>query len=147
MLRNFILLLTGVLLANTLIVRDIPTTSFTEKEVLCLAKNIYHEARGESYRGQLAVAVVTLNRVNSKKYSNNICGVVYERKQFSWTLLKKRNITDMKAWNTANSVAIDAISKYSELKQFKATHYHHVSINPKWKLTKVAKIGNHIFYA
>lgn len=147
MLRNFILLLTGVLLANTLLVKDAPTTSFTEKDVLCLAKNIYHEARGESYKGQLAVAVVTLNRVNSKKYSNNICDVVYERKQFSWTLLKKRNITDMKAWNTANSVAIDAISKYNELKQFKATHYHHVSINPRWKLTKIAKIGNHIFYA
>lgn len=146
MLRNFIILLTGILLTSTLVTRDIPTTSFTEKEVLCLAKNIYHEARGESYKGQLAVAVVTLNRVNSKKYSNNICDVVYERKQFSWTLLKKRNITDRKAWDIANSVAIDAISKYNELKHFKATHYHHVSINPKWKLTKVAKIGNHIFY-
>lgn len=110
------------------------------KQLNCLAKNIYHEARGEPYEGQLAVALVTLNRATS----NSICETVYKYKQFSWTL-KPKNITEYDAWMQSNEIAYHAIlnkNKYT----FKATHYHSVTVNPRWRLKKLKKIGKHIFY-
>lgn len=55
-----------------------------EDELQCLAKNIYHEARGESKAGKLAVAHVTLNRVHSSKFPNTVCGVVYDAVYSKW---------------------------------------------------------------
>ena len=55
-------------------------------EMHCLAKNIYFEARGESNRGKVAVANVTMNRVDSPHYPNSICGVVYQAKHSTWWL-------------------------------------------------------------
>ena len=55
------------------------------ESILCLAMNIYHEARGESIEGQIAVAVVTMNRVKESKWPNTPCEVVWQNKQFSWT--------------------------------------------------------------
>ena len=55
------------------------------KQHNCLALNIYHEARGERVEGQIAVAHVTMNRVNHEKWPSTICEVVYQPKQFSWT--------------------------------------------------------------
>jgi spore germination cell wall hydrolase CwlJ-like protein len=55
-------------------------------EMHCLAKNIYFEARGESLKGKIAVANVTMNRVDSPKYPNTICGVVYQAKHSKWWL-------------------------------------------------------------
>lgn len=146
MLKSFILLILGILVSQTLATHKVPEFTVSNKELICLARNIYHEARGEAYKGQLAVAIVTLNRVKSKKYSNSICGVVYQHKQFSWTL-NKNKITDRAAWDKAIHVAQYAIVKYDDLKTFKATHYHHIRIKPRWGLQKVAKIGNHVFYA
>jgi spore germination cell wall hydrolase CwlJ-like protein len=58
------------------------------KQLLCMAKNIYYEAASESFEGKLAVAQVTMNRVNSKKFPSNVCDVVYQKTgstyQFSW---------------------------------------------------------------
>ena len=60
----------------------------------CLAMNIYHEARSESMQGQIAVAQVTLNRVEHDKWPSTICEVVYEPKQFSWTFFIKRSFNN-----------------------------------------------------
>ena len=62
-------------------------------EIDCLARNIYHEARGESLQGQIAVAAVTVNRVLTKGYPSSICQVVYQPYQFSWVkeLLKSKH--------------------------------------------------------
>ena len=61
------------------------------KQVECLAKNIYYESGSETYEGKLAVAQVTLNRVNSPKYPHEVCAVVYQKTQntcqFSWLSL------------------------------------------------------------
>ena len=75
---------------------DIPATFFkgppeTQVEVNvdemhCLAKNIYFEARGETLKGKIAVANVTMNRVSNEKYPNTICGVVYQAKHSPWWL-------------------------------------------------------------
>ena len=53
--------------------------------VICLALNIYHEARGEPIEGQRAVASVTLNRTLDPRWPSTVCGVVYDPQQFSWT--------------------------------------------------------------
>jgi spore germination cell wall hydrolase CwlJ-like protein len=114
-----------------------------------LAKNIYFEARGESLAGKLAVAQVTLNRVNSTKYQNTICGVVYAKHQFSWT--KKYNASHIKnpqAWKQSLALAQKALANGVAKTNFHATLFHNKTVKPKWaaKSKKVAVIGNHTFY-
>jgi spore germination cell wall hydrolase CwlJ-like protein len=116
------------------------------RELQCLADNIYYEARGESFKGKLAVAVVTLNRVGLPQYSSSICGVVYQKNQFSWTRTKLK-ITDFYAWTDSLLAANMAMEDSKVLGNFEATHYHSTDINPGWKLRKVAKIGKHQFYS
>jgi spore germination cell wall hydrolase CwlJ-like protein len=95
-------------------------------------------------KGQIAVALVTLNRVDAEHYPRTICGVVYQKHQFSWTKSRKKIKLNEKQWKKAEEAATIAIMDrdYS----FKATHFHNKTVNPKWKLKKVATIGGHIFY-
>lgn len=117
--------------------------SLPKKELHCLAQNIYHESRGEPLRGQLAVALVTLNRVKHSKYPNSICRVVFQRSQFSWTkdTSKKRVKIPYKFYKVAQQAL--------NTKDFtrNAIYFHNTSIKPNWKARKIAKIGNHVFYA
>jgi spore germination cell wall hydrolase CwlJ-like protein len=119
------------------------------KELNCLAKNIYYEARGEPIKGQLAVAQVTLNRVKSAKYQSTICGVVYAYKQFSWTLDQHRKAPHGEAWQRSLRLAKSVLTKSVALQQFDALYFHTPQVNPKWNRKKrvIAIIGNHIFYS
>ena len=132
------------------------------KQLDCLARNVYYEARGESYEGQLAVALVTLNRVENGLFPNSICGVVNERKmvenrgvvcQFSWrceswTNPKKR----IHAKHESYIAALNAVMHYNELtKKFipeDTLFFHAKHVKPTWRKHKqqLAKIDNHIFY-
>lgn len=115
-------------------------------EMICLAKNIYHEARGESLRGQLAVAKVTINRVASGKFKDTICGVVYQKRQFSWTKDKHKPILEWSAWMESLRLA-RLVVMYPQVMAFDAMYFHSKHIKPGWKnLTKIDKIGNHVFY-
>lgn len=118
-------------------------------DVVCLAQNIYHEARGESLQGQLAVAQVTLNRVRSGKFQNTVCETVYAHKQFSWTLNKYKKIKDSKAWLTSVLVAKAVLTQTAYIPNFKALYFHTRQVHPRWNRKKqvVAVIGNHIFYS
>ena len=120
------------------------------QELGCLAMNIYHEARGETEKGKLAVAAVTMNRVKTKYYPDTVCEVVWQRKQFSWTELKSKyqTITDTKAWINAIEIAQLFIDGGNWPGVGKATHYHTVSVSPNWKDDNhlVAQVGNHLFY-
>jgi spore germination cell wall hydrolase CwlJ-like protein len=116
-------------------------------DIACLAKNIYHEARGESLHGQIAVAQVTLNRVASGKFQRNICSVVYAPKQFSWTIGPRKKIKDTKAWEASVAVATAVLTKSIHLPDFKALYFHTKQVNPGWNRSVLAVIGNHIFYA
>lgn len=117
------------------------------KSVQCLAKNIYHEARGEPHRGKLAVAQVTLNRVNDERFASSICGVVYQPYQFSWTKEHNLKVVDKSAWQESLQIARDAVNNgVTELENFNAVYFHNTKVKPRWKLRKVAKIGNHVFY-
>ena len=111
-------------------------------EFHCLVKNIYMEARGESKQGKIAVARVTLNRVSHPDYPKSICKVVYQPKQFSWTIKPSKAKINPEEWFQS----IDAASIAYNTKGFKATHYHNFTVKPKWGLKKIAVIGQHIFY-
>lgn len=136
-----------------------------ETAVLCMALNIYHEARGESVKGQIAVAQVTLNRVNHKHYPNEVCGVVTQRKQFSWTIDKLKPVKrsgkvvgyklkpeavpkEKKAWERAVSIAKYVMSGKSVDHAKGAIFYHTTAVNPYWSRDKrlVTQLGNHLFY-
>lgn len=112
--------------------------------------NIYHEARGESTQGKMAVAAVTMNRVESKRYPNTICEVVWQRKQFSWTNLKVKyhSPTNFKAWETTIELAKLFMYGAAWSGVGEATHYHAVSVSPNWMDAEqlVARYGNHLFY-
>ena len=121
------------------------------QELGCLAMNIYHEARGETEKGKLAVAAVTMNRVASKYYPNTVCEVVWQRKQFSWTQLKVKYhvVKDTRAWINAVEIAQLFIDGGSWPGVGEATHYHTVAVSPSWKDEDqlITQVGNHLFYA
>jgi spore germination cell wall hydrolase CwlJ-like protein len=124
----------------------IPKSWVYNDETVCLAKNIYHEARGESLRGKLAVAKVTLNRVASGKFRNSICGVVYQRGQFSWTNSKYKPILDKQAWTESLHLA-KLVMLNPEVSTTPAMYYHNTKVKPNWRrLERTDKIGNHVFY-
>lgn len=118
-------------------------------DVECLAKNIYHEARGEGLAGKVAVAQVTVNRVQSRQFQSTVCGVVYAPSQFSWTLDKRKRVRDEKAWQVSVQIARAVLTQAVPLPDFPALYFHTPQVNPRWNRDKtvVARIGNHIFYS
>jgi spore germination cell wall hydrolase CwlJ-like protein len=134
----------------------------TTAEELCLAQAIYHEARGESEDGQLAVANIIINRALSKKYPSTICGVVFQnansglyRCQFTFACDGRSDMgTERKAWNRATHLAEVAFREFQNGQRpgvipSNALYYHTTAVAPKWSHTfhRVAAIGAHIFYA
>ena len=129
----------------------------------CMAKNIYFEAAVESTAGKLAVAQVTLNRVNSDRFPNTICGVVKQgrhhsngfpvrdRCQFSWYCDGKHDKPFQgKMWRESTELA-RYVMKHPNLKDITdgSTHYHADYIpDPRWANPKerTVKIDTHIFY-
>ena len=125
----------------------IPLTSLPmDKEFDCLARNVYYEARGEPKKGKLAVALVTLNRLDSTKYPKSICSVVFQKYQFSWTAKWKGSRLEKEQWKLSKEAAFEAYMNRDSLGSFNATHYHNLTVRPKWGLKRLTKIGNHIFY-
>ena len=118
-------------------------------ELRCLAMNIYFEARGESRRGQLAVAAVTLNRKRSPHYPDSICAVVWQSRQFSWThqAVWHRPRND-RAWRFAMKLANEVYHNKVKLPVVRATHFHARYVAPEWstQMKRVARIGKHLFY-
>lgn len=122
------------------------TLQAVDKEFDCLVRNVYQEARGEPYKGKVAVALVTLNRTKSERFPSTICGVVYQKGQFSWTKNYAKVKVNVEQWQAAKDAAFAAYMGVETLGMFKATHFHNNQVNPRWKLRKVATIGNHHFY-
>jgi spore germination cell wall hydrolase CwlJ-like protein len=121
----------------------------------CLAKALYFEARGESVKGQFAVAEVILNRVDSRKYPNSICGVVNqgaERRnscQFSYACDGRADrINEQAAYSRVAKVARLMIDGAPRTLTKGATHFHTTNVRPGWarRFPNTAKIGVHLFY-
>lgn len=141
-----------VLVAKVEIPKSTKRLGTSDKELNCLALNIYFESRGESILGQKAVAWVTLNRVKSKKYPNTICGVVYQKGQFSWTFdgLSDRP-RNKKQWEVAKKLAKMVTNEFERgrIDPTKgSTMFHAAYVKPQWrkKFHRVLRIDNHIFY-
>ena len=136
--------------------RPLPASVFSDEEQRCLAEGIYFEARGESVKGQAAVAQVILNRVRNPTYPNSICGVVYQNRswrnrcQFSFACDGKRDrIASRQNYEVAHQVALAVSAGKVFLPEVgSATHYHATYVNPRWSraMEKMKKIGLHIFY-
>lgn len=125
--------------------------NISKKDRKCLALNVYFESRGESKIGQEFVAWVTLNRVTSGKFPNNVCDVVWEDKQFSWTHDGKSDKPkDQEAWLLAQKIADQVIDTYGVEQDPTegAIFFHGDYTNPYWSdhFVKVVQIDNHIFY-
>ena len=126
----------------------------------CTACNIYHEARSEPSMGQLAVALVTQNRANSKRYPSTMCGVVWESRtskktgrkvpMFSWTLDGKHDrVYNKQRWDEAMTLAKVVIDDEIEFDFTRgALWYHNKSVSPFWKdaYQHTITIANHHFY-
>ena len=124
-----------------------------QKQVDCLAQNIYHEAGYESQEGKVAVAMVTLNRLASGNYAGDVCGVVKLKTngtcQFTWYCSSEGlTIRNISLYNDIRNLAVSVLMNYDNMKDIThgATYYHADYVNPGWRLPKTTKIGRHIFY-
>jgi N-acetylmuramoyl-L-alanine amidase len=123
---------------------EVPEQLFSQQDVRCLELNIHHEARGEPLAGKKAVALVTLNRAKSGKFPSDVCSVVYQKYQFSWTAYVPKN-TKLKVDPHITEIAIAALSnKYKDFTRG-ALYFHNGTVE-SFKRREVTRIGNHIFY-
>ena len=133
------------------------TAQMRQKQLDCLARNIYHEAGYEPFEGKVAVAQVTINRAESGQFPSDICQVVYQKNvvyekvlcQFSWycdsaSLKKPMNgPVYVESMEVAKKVLLEGF-RLQSVKN--ALYFHGDYINPKWGKQPVTKIGRHIFY-
>ncbi len=121
----------------------------------CLTKALYFEARGETLKGQFAVAEVIMNRVKSSRFPDNVCAVIHQgtgRKyqcQFTFTCDgNPETVHEPAAYDQVGKVARAVMDGRAPALTKGATHYHTTAVNPKWArvYTKTAAIGVHVFY-
>ena len=133
------------------------TAAEKTRQLECLTRNIYWEAASEPFEGKVAVAQVTLNRMQSGRFPDSVCGVVYQKNvfyervvcQFSWYCEGNYKV---KAINKPMWLESEEVAKKVLLEGFrlhslqKALYYHADYVNPGWNHPKIEKIGRHIFY-
>lgn len=146
---------TRISLDNTVSVPYAFLTTKEKEEVDCLTDNIFYEAAYEPKDGQIAVGLVTLNRVKSNLFAKSVCGVVYQKVkhtcQFSWFCQAKTGLAEKHKdlYNDVREVALYVYFNHSVIEDFTqgAIYYHADYVSPGWnKLRKTTKIGRHIFY-
>lgn len=130
---------------------------FDQEQRYCLQQNLYFEARNISDLSMEAVGWVTLNRMDSGRFPDTICDVVWQRRQFSWTHDGKPdtpsdNVLEQRAWERAGRIVQEVLLQYvsgDKSPVGDATHYHTDRVRPVWRheLERIAQIDNHIFYA
>lgn len=117
-------------------------------EEKCLASAIFYEARSESFEGQLAVAKVILNRLESGRFAASICGVILQPGQFSFVRGGAIPAISNKSrdWAEALAIARIAQARLHPSSADNALFFHATRVNPRWRLTRLTSIGNHVFY-
>lgn len=133
-------------LSELVALQDIPET--LSPELRCLAAAIYFEARGESQEGQLAVGRVIINRAKSGRFPSSYCGVVYQPAQFSF--VRGRSMPAVRegsaAWRSAVAIAQIADDGLWNGPAQGALFFHAARVSPGWRLTRLARVDNHVFY-
>jgi spore germination cell wall hydrolase CwlJ-like protein len=133
------------------------TAAEQTRQLECLTRNIYWEAASEPFEGKVAVAQVTLNRMQSGKFADSVCGVVHQKNvfyekvvcQFSWYCEGNHKVKAIHKpmWRESEEVAKKVLLEGFRLPSLhKALYYHADYVNPGWKHPKIEKIGRHIFY-
>lgn len=133
------------------------TADVRNRQLECLAKNIYYEAGGEPFEGKVAVAQVTLNRMDSGMFPNDLCKVVYQKNvvyekvlcQFSWYCQNPnaRAPRHTDAYKESEIVARQVLLEGFRLPSLEeALYFHATHVKPNWPYQKVATIGGHVFY-
>lgn len=128
-----------------------------ERQLQCLAQNIYWEAGNEPFEGKVAVAQVTINRSNNSKFPNDVCKVVYQKNvflsrvvcQFSWYCENNFKLKPVykPSYDESEAVAKKVLLEGFRLDGLKEAMYYHADyVNPKWNKEKIAVVGRHIFY-
>jgi spore germination cell wall hydrolase CwlJ-like protein len=136
---------------------DVVTIKDRERQLDCLARNIYHEAGHEPFEGKVAVAQVTMNRANDSRFPSDVCGVVFQKNvfmervvcQFSWYCDSAAKLRPMNgpAYKESYEVAKKVLLEGFRLDILKNAMYYHADyVNPKWGKPKIGQIGRHIFY-
>ena len=128
--------------------------------IMCLTMAVYFEARGEPPLGQMAVAHVVMNRVESDSYPDSVCAVVKQGRywkhvplrhqcQFSfWCDGKPEVVANREAWANAFIYASAVYMGLVTDTTVGATHYHTKQVNPSWTLpmSMTTQVNNHVFY-
>lgn len=132
------------------------TMAEREKQLACLAKNIYFEAATEPFEGKVAVAQVTLNRAESGRFPEDICDVVFQKTkfvdrvvcQFSWYCEKGPKIVrSAPHFKESEEVAKKVLLENFRLPSLTGAMYYHADyVSPNWNKPRITKIGRHIFY-
>lgn len=130
------------------LVADYSATETPDEETDCLARAVYYESKGEPLAGQLTVAEVIINRAESGRFASTLCGVVRQRGQFSFVRggvipVPPRASRD---WRTAVAIAQIAKRDLADGAAPRALFFHARRVSPGWRLTRVATVGNHVFY-
>jgi len=159
-----------------------PFPFLSEREIQCLARNIFYESASEPEEGKVAVGIVTLNRTADPRFPSDVCGVVKQKTlftktktvvketqgflgpkkvqetktvttpvcQFSWNChAVKKPREDDPRWIQSQQIArelADGGYEHYRIKYADAKHFHAVYVKPGWKLERVSRVGNHVFY-
>ena len=118
------------------------------RELECLAVGIYYESKSEPLAGQLAVGQVIANRAKSGRFASTYCGVLFQRSQFSFVRGKSYHAPARagRQWHNAVAVAKIVDQKLHSSPVPNALFFHAKRVSPRWRLSRVGSVGNHIFY-
>lgn len=118
------------------------------RELECLAVGIYYESKSEPLAGQLAVGQVIANRAKSGRFASTYCGVLFQRSQFSFVRGKSYAPVprSSRQWHNAVAVARIVDQKLHSSEVPNALFFHAKRVSPRWRLSRVGSVGNHVFY-
>jgi hypothetical protein len=131
-----------------LLVADYASDQARDGEADCLASAVYFESNGEPFAGQLAVAEVIINRARSGRFASTLCGVITQRSQFSF--VRGGRIPSpprsSQGWRNAVAIAHIALDDLADSPVASALFFHARYVSPRWRLERLATVGNHVFY-
>jgi N-acetylmuramoyl-L-alanine amidase len=161
-MKQFLILALSSFLGSFAYAPDVALSKLPQQEQ-CHALNAYHEARSEGIKGMMAVIKVVNNRVKAKGYPSTPCGVIFQRKQFSWTHQQSYgainallmgdttglNAREVQAYNTALILAYSSDTELSKVLPEAALYYHTKDVRPVWSngFKRIKVLGVHIFYS
>lgn len=123
------------------------SSNYSSRDVECMAKNIYFEARGEGLEGMLMVAEVTINRSENEKFPSTICGVVNERGQFGW-VAKNPGIANRQQYQEIYNLSERILNGQQTMRNTSALYFKRTGSRSSFHNSRphVVTVGNHEFY-